>query len=190
MPAAKNKTARPSSLPLPGDLPAKAELARMLRVDHAGEFGAQRIYAGQISVLGNSRLGDEIRHMAAQEDEHFEAFERLLPQERVRPTALRPIWHVVGFALGAVTARMGEQAAMACTVAVEEVIVEHYARQIERIRDTRPDIAKLLQKFKDEEDEHREIGLANDAELAPAYQLLRRVIRAGSKGAIWLSKRV
>lgn len=186
----RSQTKAKTSAPLVGSPNERRALARMLRVDHAGEFGAQRIYAGQIAVLGNSRLGNELRHMAAQEDVHFEAFEKLLPQERVRPTALRPMWHLLGYALGYATAKLGEEAAMACTVAVEEAIVEHYGQQIEQLRATRPDLADLLQKFKDEEDEHREIGLANDAEQAPAYRLLHKAITLTSKTAIWLSERV
>jgi len=182
----KTKTAAPK-----GRKPAAdAALARMIRVNHAGEYGAQRIYAGQISVLGDTDIGEELRHMAAQEDEHLAAFEKLVVEEQVRPTILQPIWHVAGFALGAVTAAMGREAAMACTVAVEEVIVEHYEKQLKSLRKTRPDIAKQVQKFKEEEDQHRAIGIHHDAEQAPAYQLLRAAIRAGSKTAIWLSERV
>lgn len=176
-------------MPLPGDQ-AKRDFARALRVNHAGEYGAQRIYAGQLSVLGDTDLGDILRHMAAQEDVHLETFEKMLPRERVRPTVLMPIWHVLGYALGAGTARLGRTAAMACTVAVEEVIVEHYAAQIEKLAESRLDIARVLQKFKDEEDEHREIGIDHDAELTPHYMLLRAAIRAASKTAIWLSERV
>ncbi|MGE3770526.1 MAG: demethoxyubiquinone hydroxylase family protein [Bdellovibrionales bacterium] len=175
---------------LPGSKAADATLARMLRVNQAGEYGAQRIYAGQLAVLGDSDIGDEIRHMAAQEDVHLAAFNKLLVSERVRPTVLQPIWHLAGFMLGAVTAAMGREAAMACTVAVEEVIVEHYEKQLPHLKQTRPDIARQVQKFKDEEDEHREIGLHHDAEKAVAYPLLRRLIRTGSKTAIWLSERV
>ena len=174
---------------MPGDAPRK-RLGPMLRVDHAGEYGAQRIYAGQLAVLGNGRHGDTLRHMAAQEDVHLKAFEDLLPKERVRPTALLPLWHVLGYALGYGTARLGERGAMACTIAVEEVIVEHYAEQIEALGKDSPEVVRLLQKFKDEEDEHREIGIENEGELTPFYRLLRLAIRQAAKAAIKISERV
>lgn len=175
---------------LPGDKTARAKLARIIRVNQAGEYGAQRIYAGQIAVLGDTAIGEELRHMAAQEDVHLEAFNKLIVAEGVRPTALQPLWHLAGYALGAGTALMGKEAAMACTVAVEEVIVEHYGNQLPYLKKTRPDIAKQVQKFKDEEDEHRAIGLHHDAEQAAGYPVLRALIRAGSKLAIKISERV
>ena len=107
---------------LPGDRPPEDAVACMLRVDHAGEFGAERIYAGQLAVLGRGPSGDILRHMAEQEAEHKRTFDALLPRRRVRPTLLMPLWHVAGYALGYVTAKMGDKAAMACTVAVEDVI--------------------------------------------------------------------
>src|SRR6185312_17510912 len=102
----------------------------MVRVDHAGEFGAQRIYAGQLAVLGKSTSASAIRHMAQQEDAHLAAFEKLMVERQVRPTLLHPLWHMAGFALGAATAALGDKAAMACTVAIEETIVEHYKKQM------------------------------------------------------------
>ena len=174
----------------PGQRARRNALAPMLRVDHAGEYGAQRIYAGQLKVLGQGRHGEVLRHMALQEQEHLAAFEQLLPRERVRPTALLPLWHVLGYALGYGTAKLSERAAMACTVAVEEVIVEHYAAQIAALGTTAPEVTRLLQRFKDEEDEHREIGLENEAEQAPGYRLLRGAIRSASKLAIRLSERI
>lgn len=181
--------------PLPGDQSDRAYLERLVRVNHAGEYGAQRIYAGQLAILGDSEIGDELRHMAAQEDEHLAAFNQLLVEEQVRPTALQPLWHVAGFVLGAGTALLGREAAMACTVAVEEVIVEHYQNQIDTLKtrplgEQRPQLSKLIKKFRDEEAEHRDIGFENDAEQAPAYPHLRAFIRRASKTAIWLSERV
>ena len=105
----------------------------MIRVDHAGEYGARRIYEGQLAVLGRDAGGGSIRRMYDQELEHLDRFDKLLVARRVRPTALQPLWHVAGFALGAATAMMGERAAMACTVAIEEVIDEHYGGQAARL---------------------------------------------------------
>ncbi len=114
----------------------------MIRVDHAGEYGAARIYQGQLAVLGRGRQGDTLRHMLAQEEVHRETFAALMADRRVRPTALLPLWHVAGFALGAATALIGERGAMACTVAVEEAIDEHYAEQAAAWRMTRPGCAR------------------------------------------------
>ncbi len=179
---------------LPGDLSRAQELARMLRVDHAGEYGATRIYEGQLAVLGHRPVGRTIRHMAAQEQAHKATFDRLLIQHRVRPTVLSPIWNAAGFALGAATALLGERAAMACTVAVEEVIGDHYAAQVQRLEEIGQGaedraLAKTIAQFRDEELEHRDTGLAHDAEGAPAYSLLSAAIKRGTRTAIWLAER-
>lgn len=175
---------------LPGDPNPTKDVERMVRVDHAGEYGAKRIYEGQLAVLGKGPKGDMIRHMAEQEQVHLDYFSDQLVKRRVRPTALMPIWHVAGFALGAGTALMGEKAAMACTVAVEEVIDEHYAQQRDRLGAGENDLKENIEKFRQEEAEHRDIGYANGAEQAPAYPLLTGAIKKGSKLAIWLAERV
>jgi 3-demethoxyubiquinol 3-hydroxylase len=196
----KKKAAR-KKIRLPGDPSLKDAVARMIRVDHAGEFGAQRIYAGQLKVLGRGGAGAvatgkrtqsvrAIEKMARQEDEHLKAFEKLMIERRVRPTALHPLWHLAGFALGAATAALGEKAAMACTVAVEETIVEHYRKQIEALGEDEPALRKLIKKFRADEDAHRATGIESGAEDLPHYPILRALIRAGSKTAIWLSERI
>jgi ubiquinone biosynthesis monooxygenase Coq7 len=162
----------------------------MIRVDHAGEYGATRIYAGQLAVLGRGRHGDLLRHMQAQEQQHLRTFNDLVADRRVRPTALLPIWHVAGFALGAVTAAMGEKAAMACTVAVEEAIDAHYAAQLETMDAEEPDLRQTVEKFRAEELEHRDIGLEHGAEQAIGYRLLSRIIKTGCRVAIAVSERV
>lgn len=172
----------------------RAMLDRMIRVDHAGEFGADRIYAGQHAVLKNTEVGDLIQHMWDQEKHHLATFNKLIPTTRSRPTALLPIWQVAGYALGAGTALLGKEAAMACTVAVETSITEHYNDQIRQLANTDPEthreLIETITKFRDEEQEHHDIGLENDAELAPAYQALSGAIKVGCKAAIWLSERV
>ena len=175
---------------LPGDRSHDASVARMIRVDHAGEFGAARIYAGQLAVLGRGPKGDLIRHMKDQEQVHLDTFARLISERRVRPTALLPFWYVAGFALGFATAALGSRAAMACTVAVEEVIDEHYAAQTAALGESEPALSETIETFRAEEVEHRDIGLAHEAEMAPAYRLLTRVIKAGCKVAIAVSERV
>lgn len=175
---------------LPGDPGTRDAIARMVRVDHAGEYGAARIYAGQLAVLKDRPVtGDLIRHMAEQEQEHLDTFQRMIVDRKVRPTALQPVWHAAGFALGAVTALMGERAAMACTVAVETVIDEHYAAQRDALGPEETELKETIERFRAEEVEHRDIGLENEAELAAGYPVLSAVIKAGSRAAIWLSER-
>jgi ubiquinone biosynthesis monooxygenase Coq7 len=179
---------------LPGDTTTTAETARMIRVDHAGEYGATRIYAGQLAVLGNSDKGDMLRHMQDQERVHLATFNQLIAARRVRPTVMLPFWHLAGFALGAATAAMGKRAAMACTVAVEEAIDEHYSAQLAtlagRETDREPELEDTITRFRADELEHRDIGLQNDAERAPGYRLLSAAIKAGCKVAIRISERV
>ena len=175
---------------LPGDPSPRQMAERMIRVDHAGEYGATRIYAGQLAVLGRGGKGDLIRHMQAQEQEHLRTFDAMIADRRVRPTAMMPFWHVAGFALGAATAAMGERAAMACTVAVEEAIDEHYRAQSAALGDDEAPLRETIETFRAEELEHRDIGLANDAERAPGYRVLSALIKAGCRVAIKVSERV
>ena len=175
---------------LPGDPTHAAKIERFIRVDHAGEYGAKRIYAGQLAVLGKGPKGDILRHMQAQEQVHLDKFAALIAERRVRPTALLPFWHVAGFALGAATAAMGERAAMACTVAVEEAIDEHYRAQSAVLGDDEAALRTTIETFRAEELEHRDIGLEHGAEQAPGYGLLTRVIKAGCRAAIAISERV
>lgn len=175
---------------LPGD-PARDELvARMIRVDHAGEYGARHIYDGQLAVLGRGPAAPVIREMAGAEQAHLDAFDELLAERRVRPTLLSPVWHVAGFALGAASALLGERAAMACTVAVEEVIETHYANQAERLGDDETALRQTLEEFGADEARHRETGLAHGAEQAPGYEALAAAVKRGTRLAIWLSERI
>ena len=169
----------------------KTILEEIIRVDHAGEYGATRIYDGQIAVFGkDSKIGKTIQHMADQEQEHIEKFNELLIEKRVRPTALLPVWNIAGFALGAGTALMGEKAAMACTVAVEKVIGEHYREQQNLLEDDEKELKKTIAKFEKDELEHHDIGLEHDAENAPGYKVMTKVIEIGCKAAIAISKKI
>ena len=124
----------------PGD--RRPDLHSMIRVDHAGEYGATRIYAGQLAVLrGSSRAAHLVTHMAAQEERHRAFFDRMIVERGVRPTLLQPIWKVAGFALGAATAALGPDAAMACTAAVETEIDKHYSQQLAELGDTDPELS-------------------------------------------------
>lgn len=162
----------------------------VLRVNHAGEYGAIRIYEGQLSILKSAEDVKIIGHMLEQEREHFKAFDELMIHHQIRPTILQPLWRVVGFCLGAGTAILGREAAMACTVAVETAIDEHYSAQEEAL-DAQEDqsLIEIIQKFREEEREHKEQALEEGAENAPGYELLQYLIYSGSKIAIELSKR-
>ncbi|MFN9092284.1 MAG: demethoxyubiquinone hydroxylase family protein [Alphaproteobacteria bacterium] len=175
---------------LPGDPTAREVVERTIRVDHAGEYGAKRIYEGQLAVLGRTKYGPLIEHMKAQEQVHLDTFSRLIGERRVRPTALLPFWHVAGFALGAATALLGHRGAMACTVAVEEAIDEHYRAQEDTLGNDEAELRADIARFRAEELEHRDTGLEHEAEQAPAYRLLSAAIKTGCKIAIRISERV
>ena len=166
---------------------------RMIRVDQAGEFGATRIYAGQLAVLGDrGPHAAEIAGMAEQEAGHRAKFDALMARRGVRPTVLTPFWSVAGYALGAATALIGPEAAMACTAAVEEEIDRHYSAQLDELEEsgTDPELAAMIAEFREDEREHRDAALAAGAERAPGYPLLSGLIRLGCRTAIWLSERV
>ena len=167
--------------------------AAMIRVDQAGEYGATRIYAGQLAVMGDrAPHSSELRAMAVQEAGHLAAFDALMADRGVRPTALQPLWSAAGYALGAATAFIGPEAAMACTAAVEEEIDRHYSRQLDRLHGEGddPELADMIERFRDDERAHRDAALAAGAERAPAYPLLSAAIRLGCRAAIRLSERI
>lgn len=170
----------------------------MIRVDQAGEYGATRIYAGQLAVMGDrAPHAGEIRAMAEQEAGHLAEFNRLMAERGVRPTALQPFWNVAGYALGAATALLGPEAAMACTAAVEEEIDRHYTRQLDTLQaaeqdqagDGDPELARMIERFREDERAHKQAALAAGAERAPAYPLLSGAIRLGCRAAIRLSEK-
>ncbi|HET7709790.1 MAG TPA: demethoxyubiquinone hydroxylase family protein [Sphingomicrobium sp.] len=163
----------------------------MLRVDQAGEYGATRIYAGQLAVLRrNSPAAKLVSRMTAQEARHLQRFDRLMAERRVRPTALQPVWNVAGFALGAATALMSEEAAMACTDAVETEIDRHYGQQLDELGDDDPELGADIRDFRAEELEHRDTAREAGAARAVGYPVLTAAIRAGCRVAIALSKRI
>ena len=173
----------------PGD--RRADTASMLRVDQAGEYGATRIYAGQLAVLRrNCPEAKLIARMAAQEERHLARFDQLIADRRVRPTALQPLWNVAGFALGAATALISEKAALACTDAVETEIDRHYSGQLDELGEDDPELASDIAEFRADELEHRDSAREAGATTAPGYPLLTAAIRAGCRVAIGLSKRI
>ncbi|KAL7890687.1 hypothetical protein AOLI_G00001630 [Acnodon oligacanthus] len=181
-------------LPPPRDKEEKAMLDSMLRVDHAGEYGANCIYAGQMAVLGRTQSGPLIQNMWDQEKIHLQKFNEILGENRVRPTMMLPLWNVAGFLLGASTALLGKEGAMACTVAVEESISEHYNSQIRALMEVDPDryteLLQLIKEFRDDEMEHHDTGLEHDAESVPGYMIWKTLIQAGCKAAIYISQRI
>ncbi|XP_037392385.1 5-demethoxyubiquinone hydroxylase, mitochondrial isoform X2 [Pygocentrus nattereri] len=181
-------------LPPPRDKEEKAMLDSMLRVDHAGEYGANCIYAGQMAVLGRTQSGPLIQNMWDQEKIHLQKFNEILGENRVRPTVMLPLWNIAGFLLGASTALLGKEGAMACTVAVEESISEHYNSQIRALMEEDPDryteLLQLIKEFRDDEMEHHDTGLEHDAESVPGYMILKTLIQAGCKAAIYISQRI
>lgn len=167
-------------------------LERVIRVNHAGEYGAKRIYQGQMAILKNKPAYAKVKHMMEQELEHLSYFENEMAKRKVRPSLLTPLWHVGGFALGAATALMGEKAAYACTVAVEEVIDEHYKSQLDKLGNIPEEkvLAENIEKFRQEEVEHKNTSLENSAEEAPMYPVIHSVISNISKLAIKIAERV
>lgn len=169
-------------------------LDRMLRVDHAGEYGANRIYAGQMAVLGRSQTGPLIQEMWNQEKKHLDRFNEILAENRVRPTVLLPLWNIAGYILGASSALLGKEGAMACTVAVEESITEHYNSQIRALMEKDPEryteLLQVIKEFRDDEMEHHDTGLEHDAENIPGFWLLKNSIQLCCKAAISLSQRI
>jgi len=180
--------------PMPGRDAARRRLAEMIRVDHAGEYGAVQIYRGQRAVFDRlphkSRIAAQLAEMERDEAHHLQAFDRLIAERGVRPTALAPIWSAAGFTLGAVTALMGEKAAHAATVAVEEVIADHYAAQIAEARQTDPEFADMITRFRDEEVAHRDLAEDEGAREIAGYGLFASLVKAGCKAAIRLSEKV
>ncbi len=172
----------------------RARMAQILRVDHAGEFGAVKIYEAQARIFGGVRgkatITADMVEMQAGEAVHKARFDALLTRHGVRPTAILPLWSLAATGLGAVTALMGEKAAHACTEAVESVIEQHYADQIAELADREPELAAELTKFRDEELEHHDHAVAHGSREAPGYRLLSAVIKAGCRVAIKVSERV
>ena len=164
------------------------QIERMIRVDHAGEYGAARIYAGQLAVMGGrGPVAPAIGRMRAQEARHLAVFDDLITRRRIRPTALHPLWHIAGYALGVGTALLGPDAAMACTVAVETEIDRHYQAQRDALGDADPELAGHIADFQAEEVEHRDTA----AEMGgTGFPVMSALIRAGCRLAISVSQRI
>lgn len=180
--------------PMPGEGVQERKIAEMIRVDHAGEYGAVQIYRGQRAVFdrigSRSHAARVIAEMEAGEVEHLKTFDRLIAERGVRPTLMAPVWRVAGFGLGAATALLGESAAHACTEAVEEVIEEHYARQSEALQGVDAELKELVDRFREDEIGHKETAVDQGAHSAPAYPFLSAVIKLGCRAAIRISEKI
>lgn len=169
-------------------------IAEMLRVDHAGEYGAVAIYRGQQAVFKRNaktrEIAEQLAEMEAEEQKHLDAFDKLLIERNVRPTAMTPIWNVAGYGLGVVTALMGEKAAHACTEAVENVIEQHYGAQAEEVKDEEPELAATFAEFREDELHHRDTAVEQGAHEAPGYGILSRLITAGCHAAIKITEKI
>ena len=169
---------------------SKEDIDSILRVDHAGETAAAKIYDGQLAILKHTSVGPTIQHMKDQEQEHLDTFNKLLVENDTRPTALLPLWNVMGFGLGVASAIMGKKAAMACTIAVEEVIGEHYAKQADALDEDRAELKKTLIRFRDEELDHLETGVKHDGKEANGYELMKVIVQLGCRTAIKISEKI
>ncbi|KAI8911093.1 ubiquinone biosynthesis protein COQ7 [Gorgonomyces haynaldii] len=172
----------------------KRKLDQMLRVDQAGEIGANTIYKGQLLVIKDPEFQRMTKHMLEQEQKHLRGLDEILASTRTRPSVLRPVWEAAGYTLGIVTGLMGKEACMACTEAVETVIGEHYNDQLRELQlhegEDIEHLKKVIKEYRDDELEHLQTAVEHDASNAPMYSLLGAVIRTGCKVAIQVASRV
>lgn len=175
------------------DQKSTPNLEEILRVNQAGEYGARQIYAGQLRTVKCEKQRKIIAHMAEQEEEHLQKFNELIIKHNVRPTVLQPLWHVGGYMMGAISGALGDDAAHACTIAVEEVIDDHYEEQLQHLKQNPDDNAELIQiieKFQADEQEHKDIAANNGGEHFKHYTTLTSVVRNITKFAIAASKKI
>ena len=169
-------------------------LEEIIRVDHAGERGAIKIYEGQLLALKtikqDNNLKDKIEEMKEQEKEHLEYFEKEIQKRKIKPTYLLPLWDVMGVALGFGTAILGKKAAMLCTASVEEVIEDHYQNQLKKLGNDEMDLKAKIEKFKEEEVNHKNIAYESGATNKGVYSLMDKIIKTGSRIAITISEKI
>lgn len=175
---------------LPGDKSYDQYLEESIRVNHAGEFSAKKIYEGQKRFIKDKKAKEQIIMMAAQEDAHLEYFNKIISQKKVRPSFLLPLWGIAGYALGAGTAILGTRAAMICTKAVEEVIENHYKDQIVKLDIKEKDLKENINNFLDEEIHHKEIAIGEINNIKGSHFFLESIIKIGCKLAIKIAKRI
>ena len=169
-------------------------LEEIIRVDHAGERGAIKIYEGQLLALKTIKqdevLKDKIEDMKEQEKEHLEYFEKEIQKRKIKPTHLLPLWDVVSVALGFGSALFGKKATLLCTASVEEVIDGHYQNQLRKLGDDEKDLKKKIEKFKEDEINHKNIAYESGATNKGFYSIMDKIIKTGSRIAITISEKI
>ena len=169
-------------------------LEEIIRVDHAGERGAIKIYEGQLLALKTIKqdesLKDKIEKMKEQEKEHLEYFEKEIQKRKIKPTYLLPLWDIIGVTLGFGTALLGKKAAMLCTASVEEVIEGHYQGQLKKLGNDEMELKAKIEKFKDDEAGHKNMAYEAGATNKGIYSIMDKVIRVGSRIAITVSEKI
>jgi ubiquinone biosynthesis monooxygenase Coq7 len=169
-------------------------LEEIIRVDHAGERGAIKIYEGQLLALKTIKqdndLKDKIEEMKEKEKEHLEYFEKEIQKRKIKPTYLLPVWDLISVTLGFSTALLGKKAAMLCTASVEEVIDDHYQSQLKKIGDDEKDLKEKIEKFKVDEVDHKNMAYESGATYKGLYSIMDKVIRTGSRIAITISEKI
>lgn len=168
------------------------KIQEIIRVDHAGEFGAKRIYEGQIAYTKNSDDKKLIKHMLDQEAEHLEYFDNQIKNGNARPTALAPIWNIFGYALGAISAKASNESAMLVTESVEKVIVDHYQEQIDYLNNVKSknQLLTKIKKFKQDEADHIHIAIENNSANARLHDTISAIVKTFCKATIFLSKKI
>ena len=169
-------------------------LEEIIRVDHAGERGAIKIYEGQLLALSTIRQDEDLKsiieEMKEHEKEHLEYFEKEIQKRKIKPTYLLPLWDIMGVSLGFGTALLGKKAAMLCTASVEEVIETHYENQLKKIGSDEKDLKIKIEKFKSDEVNHKNIAYDSGASKSGIYSVMDKLIRTGSKIAINISEKI
>ena len=169
-------------------------LEEIIRVDHAGERGAIKIYEGQLLALKTIKqdesLKDKIEKMKEQEKEHLEYFEKEIQKRKIKPTYLLPLWDIMGVTLGFGTALLGKKAAMLCTASVEEVIEDHYQNQLKKLGNDEMELKAKIEKFKGDEVDHKNMAYEAGATNKGMYSIMDQVIRVGSRSAITISEKI
>ena len=172
----------------------KKLLEEFIRVDHAGERGAIKIYEGQLlalkTIMRNDSLKEKIEEMKVHEEEHAQYFDKQIKKRKIQPTKLLPLWDILGVGLGFGSTILGKKAAMLCTASVEEVIDEHYQNQINKLGDDEKELKKKIKKFREDELHHKDIAYENGASKDGLYSLLDKVIKTGSRIAITISEKI
>ncbi len=168
----------------------KKIIEAMIRVNHAGEYGAENIYKGQIAVLKNLKVKKILSEMLEEEQKHLNKFNEVIIERRIRPTLLSPLWKIGGYSMGVVTAILGPKSTMACTEAVEEVICEHYAKQAIFLKNNDKELFKVVTEFIKDEEKHKNEAIGRGTGTSLRHKLLKKTIRGITKTAIKISQKI